>query len=658
MAYATQNPTAPAPTAAKSFAVTARESLESIVVAFALAFIFRAFIVEAFVIPTGSMAPTLYGQQIIHTCATCGYEYAHDVPPYALAGRPSDMRLKCPNCASERDTIPGDQVARPSSGDRILVHKWPFSVGGKLGPKRWDVTVFKDPHNGTVNYIKRMVGKPGEFVEIIHGDVYAAPLSVVREKEPGLIEEMDQLRRDLHQVATGKLVLNRRDMEARYQAINERLIPYLKIQRKAVDSPEAQKSLWFNVYSRDFLPNYAHLKSQPDSAVGWSPRIRSVEVLQPEQLDAGRIPAEVRRALEGKSWSLPEDSAVVVEKPGEEWRIAAPGGDLLIRKEENRLSIYEAAAWAAWDTSGVDIKFKSDSKRRFDIRFVGKRIEDFYGYNFNTLLPAVPVGDLRLAFTWFPEAGDGGLVLEMNRHKDRFAAHLQADGTVKIEHWGPDAVKPVLIGSSKRDPFRPGQAVTVEFQNVDFRVSLSIDGEEVVASTDQQYAPDLRELLSRNGEDPEQTIPSQVTIGGYGMRFRIAHLELDRDVYYRSTPISERESSPPQPDQPLAGYRRAQNPFYGWPGWGTQGYPIMLREGPINEYFMLGDNSPGSKDSRLWWEIGPHLRHLGDDYQLGTVPDDQLIGQAFFVYWPSGYRRSWTADVGIIPNFGRMRWIR
>jgi hypothetical protein len=142
------------------------------------------------------------------------------------------------------------------------------------------------------------------------------------------------------------------------------------------------------------------------------------------------------------------------------------------------------------------------------------------------------------------------------------------------------------------------------------------------------------------------------------MQFRIAHLELDRDVYYRSTPFSERESPPPQPDQPLGSYRRAQNPFCGWPGWGTQGYPIMLREGRVNEYFMLGDNSPGSKDSRLWWEIGPHLRHLGDDYQLGTVPDDQLIGQAFFVYWPSGYRRGWTADIGIIPNFGRMRWIR
>src|SRR5438067_1059753 len=39
-----------------------RETIESIVVAFVLAFLFRTFEAEAFVIPTGSMAPTLYGQ--------------------------------------------------------------------------------------------------------------------------------------------------------------------------------------------------------------------------------------------------------------------------------------------------------------------------------------------------------------------------------------------------------------------------------------------------------------------------------------------------------------------------------------------------------------------------------------------------------------------
>lgn len=637
----------------KSFAVTARESLESIVVAFALAFIFRAFIVEAFVIPTGSMAPTLYGQQVTHTCSTCGFEYAHGVDQIQPGSRAYDLVLKCPNCGSTADQIPAAEMARPSSGDRILVHKWPFSVGGPLGPKRWDVTVFKDPHNGTVNYIKRLVGKPGEILEIIHGDVYVASLEEVRQKDAALVDEMDRLRRDLYQYAHGSLALTREQAAARYSAINQRLLPFLKIQRKAIDAPEAQQSLWFNVYNRDFLPNYT-TKGQPDTRVGWSPLVLSISSLEAGQLESGRIPEDLRRALGQVQIRLAENATASPVKPGAEWKVAASSGELLIAKEEDRLSVYDVAARAAWDTSHAEILFNSDSERPLNIRFTGKLVDDFYGYNFapgnGPLQRRVPVGDLRLGFTWFPEAGNGGIILEMNRHKDRFTARIQMDGTAEVYYRKGDSEKPILIGQAKLDPFRYGRAVPVEFTNVDFRVSLAVGGQEVIASKDEQFSPSLPELLARDGENPEETLPSRVQIGGYQMRFRIDHLELDRDVYYRSTAISEVTNYP---------YQNLRNMFCGWPGWGTQGWPILLRDGEdAKEYFMLGDNSPGSKDSRLWWEIGPHLQHLGENYQVGTVPDDQLIGQAFFVYWPSGYRRSWTADIGIIPNFGRMRWIR
>jgi signal peptidase I len=38
-------------------------------------------------------------------------------------------------------------------------------------PKRWDVIVFKNPVNPTENYIKRLIGLPGETIEIVDGDV-------------------------------------------------------------------------------------------------------------------------------------------------------------------------------------------------------------------------------------------------------------------------------------------------------------------------------------------------------------------------------------------------------------------------------------------------------------------------------------------------------
>ena len=78
---------------------------------------------------------------------------------------------------------------------------------------------------------------------------------------------------------------------------------------------------------------------------------------------------------------------------------------------------------------------------------------------------------------------------------------------------------------------------------------------------------------------------------------------------------------------------------------------------------MLGDNTAASKDSRLWDRAGAHLEARGEDFQLGTVPRDQLIGKAFFVYWPSGHRLSWLPiprlrQWGVVPDVGRMRWIR
>src|SRR5687768_1385925 len=52
-----------------------RETVESIVIAFVLAFLFRTFEAEAFVIPTGSMAPTLVGEHKDLVCSECGYPY-------------------------------------------------------------------------------------------------------------------------------------------------------------------------------------------------------------------------------------------------------------------------------------------------------------------------------------------------------------------------------------------------------------------------------------------------------------------------------------------------------------------------------------------------------------------------------------------------------
>ena len=56
-----------------------------------------------------------------------------------------------------------------ANGDRILVLKCIYQL---VDPKRWDVIVFKNPPDPAVNYIKRLIGLPGETIQIVDGDIY------------------------------------------------------------------------------------------------------------------------------------------------------------------------------------------------------------------------------------------------------------------------------------------------------------------------------------------------------------------------------------------------------------------------------------------------------------------------------------------------------
>ena len=113
---------------------------------------------------------------------------------------------------------------------------------------------------------------------------------------------------------------------------------------------------------------------------------------------------------------------------------------------------------------------------------------------------------------------------------------------------------------------------------------------------------------------------------------------MHRDVFYKSPRIPDRGSL-----------------LENYPGWGTATNPIYLRTDPP-DYFCCGDNSPQSKDGRLWTDVSQKLMDR-KNYQFGTVPGDQLIGRAFFAYWPNGLRFSKDTP-RIIPNVGRMRIIR
>jgi signal peptidase I len=117
------------------------EILEAIVIALVLAFVIRTFAVQAFKIPSGSMIPTLLvGDHILVNKFLFG-------------------------------------VQLPLISDRILTIR---------KPARGDVLVFKFPKDHTTDYIKRLVGEPGDRIEIVNEKIYVN--GNYWESDPGYFE--------------------------------------------------------------------------------------------------------------------------------------------------------------------------------------------------------------------------------------------------------------------------------------------------------------------------------------------------------------------------------------------------------------------------------------------------------------------------------------
>jgi signal peptidase I len=534
-----------------SLARTIRETVESIVIAFALAFLFRTFEAEAFVIPTGSMAPTLQGRHKDVVCPECQYQYRVGAQGEREERNPElrMMQSVCPMCHFELNLdemiLEDPKTYQTFEGDRILVNKFSYDLAE---PKRWDIVVFKYPEDAKTNYIKRLVGLPGEHVYI--GD-------------PG---------RDVPPGGTGDIYISTDGGKTR------------QIARK--ETPEKLLAMLQEVHDNDYVP--ARLLEN-----GWPSRWQAADA--------------------------PRADAWKAENGTREFVCRGEQGQELWLRYQHLLPRSTAGSWTDPEQTA----------------YVARLIGDFYAYNTGEYHNHQVnhgenwVGDLAMECEAEIRSDSGELVLELVKGGRTFQARIDvATGQARLVIPGLEDYKPVaadIINGAGTYQFR--------FVNVDEQLWLFVDDEVVEFDTPTTYESlgNYVPVTDPTKSALTATDDSPAGIASVGADVRLSHLRIKRDVFYTRNDRGE------QPDS-------------------INEIELLddAADDQKDQFFMLGDNSPASKDGRLWGPVDYVERRL-------------LIGKAVYIYWPHSWPatysiplkfRNWRFDFPFWPNFERMRRIR
>ncbi len=119
------------------------ETVKIVVQALLIALVVRTFLFQPFNIPSGSLIPTLLIGDYLFVSK---YSYGYSRHSFPLSAAPINGRI----------------------------------LGSE--PKRGDVAVFKLPSDGSTDYIKRVMGLPGDKIQVIQGVVHINGQAVKEEK--------------------------------------------------------------------------------------------------------------------------------------------------------------------------------------------------------------------------------------------------------------------------------------------------------------------------------------------------------------------------------------------------------------------------------------------------------------------------------------------
>jgi signal peptidase I len=538
----------PTTTDVRSDVSNTREVIETVVFVVVLVLLLKSFVAEAFVIPTGSMATTLYGYQKLVTCPQCGHEFpvncSQEVDPQE-GDRQIIIGCTCPNCrfpidlakqetATVRDPRTGQRMERTEwvplkdskTGDRVLVGKFLYDLPWNSPERnRLNVVVFKYPEKPQkdftpMNYIKRLIGLPGETIGIYYGKLYILPPDKGLRFDDSDVPEVDRWQHKFMHVDDPRAT-------DRWKEFG--------ILRKPPSVVMAQRRL---VY--DFDHPAKDLKDTPR----WQ--------------DKGG----------NKAWA--EDAAAHTFK-----HAPADGG-------------------VAW------LRYRHIIGR--DRRTKPELITDFMGYNsytFDGQREAQQtqhwVGDLMLDCEVTIDKPDGELVLELSRGTDRFRTVFNlATGECtlrqlkknKDESPADDAGETL---GTKPTALKKSGTYRVRFANVDDRLLLWVDHDLPFGEEGQSYTP-----AEDHGPTPENDLwPASVGVKGGGVT--VGKLQLWRDTYYTQMQQGGRDDYPTVEMAKPADWDALHNLK-----------PMTLYVQP-GHFLCLGDNSPHSSDGRAWGLVPDRL---------------------------------------------------
>jgi signal peptidase I len=590
------------PSAARPQIDSMRETVESIAVAFILAFLFRTFVAEAFVIPTGSMATTLMGRHKDLECPNCKYQFqagASQETHKTTGDINPNVRVEgalCPNCGMPVDTR--DAVTCPSyKGDRIIVSKLSSDE-----PKRWDVTVFRYPEEAGTNYIKRLVGLPGEVIKIRNGDLHAQPFGEngqatsgefrILRKPPDVVLAM---LRDVHDNDHTPQWMTDAHWPPRWQPCPTDIASLVAAgwgKRNQAPwpwpaTPPAKAGQWTTEDYKSF---------ETDGSAEGDIWVRYQHFLPTKQAWSELIRRADAKVIE--AYFIPEGDPKDRQRKRESLRSANAQGLPPLRAEFGLItddSAYNESIAVSYNKYNEPIVV-SESSRDMPV-WVGDlavRCE---------VAPSQPSGD---------KIG-GEVILELIEAGHRFHCRLNlADRSIRLTAdegalpFDDEAGQPAAERLAK-DAIPAGEAFNVMLANVDNQLLVWIDDQLVTFDGPTTYS------LTVTQADGTPLDNSPVGIASRGAKVRVGHLRVLRDVYYRSYDETKGDD-----------------------------YPLIKDPGdPSNDqFFMLGDNSRQSQDARSW--------------SRNYVERKLLIGKALYIFWP----HSWDSPLPFTPNWERMRFIR